>query len=90
MTCVVLSGNMYNAVAPHPYVLIMEVVADVSDDFTYPYFVPFERSEGKRWIRVGPLLLWPKDDLEELSWSPLTSDEVASVHNALFRILSNN
>lgn len=90
MVFVVLSGNMYNAVATFPYVLVMQVVNDISDDFTYPYFVPVEREDGKRWIKVGPLPLWAKDDLEELDWEPLSNEEISQVHTALFRVLTNN
>lgn len=90
MTFVVLSGNMYNAVATFPYVLVMQVMDDVSDDFTYPYFVLVERADAKRWIRVGPLSLWAKDDLDELAWEPLDDDEISAVHTALFRILAND
>lgn len=86
-TLLVVSGNVYNDLPDHLWVLAMTITANLPEGGRPPFFLP---AGDAGWVETDTVERHPKRLLTPSNHSPLDQQALADVDNALFKILATN
>lgn len=86
-TLLVVSGNLYNELPDHPWVLAMKILPELHGTGRAPFFLP---AGDAGWVETDTVRRRPKRLLKPSPHSPLAVQALADIDNALFRILATN